>query len=81
MWAFLGGLVTFCLMCFKEFFSAKARQRKEDEEFNAKESEFTHIATINLEIMKKRAAEESAQAQDIENQIDSDVPVWDKEKK
>mgnify|MGYP000367205858 CR=1 FL=1 len=81
MWAFLTGLVTFILLCFKEFFGASARQRKEDEAFNAQELEFTHIAMINLELMKKRAAEEASQAQDIESKIDSDKPDWGEGKK
>lgn len=69
--AIISTALSLLLMFFKEFLSETARRRQLEKDFKLDQENFFKIAQSSIDSMRERAKKEQAQAQDVEDQIDS----------
>lgn len=69
-WGFLAGLVALVWGIFQEYFSAKARERVEQDAFNKADLEFKVLAQKALEKLYARTAEAARGAQTVQDRLD-----------
>lgn len=60
-------------MIFKEFFSWKAAQVKAQKAYDVDMKVFKALVAKSLENLTQEAREDSAQARDVEDQVDSEI--------
>jgi hypothetical protein len=70
---FLAGLVSFLVLIFGEFFSARARAREEDRQYRVDQEEFKRLASQALTRLRQQAREDSGQAGPVEDQLDEEL--------
>lgn len=70
IWGVIGGIITLAIGILSEFFSAQARERKEQEAFDKQDLEFRVLAQKALEKIYARTAEAAKGSQTVQDRLD-----------